>query len=735
MQAFIIIAILGVAVLGAAGAYPGIFPACAITAALGLLTANPVQNRQNRWVWLTGTLILGWVLFTVVPLPSFVMSRLAPVRQEYFLRADKALAQLDAIRNLPPAAVRPAFDASPLADGLPPAAGGATAGDNATSQPLPASGSHGLSLNQHGTLRFFLLIAGCWGLFWMSASLAATVRRRLLKALVIGGATVAAIGITGRYSGWITQILPWQLMDEFGNTGSIWPFVNRDHFATFAAMLAPAALCLTLSPSLDMSAAQKPTNSTRRLSWLLPATALARIFYLSLFVLLVGATLFSQSRGGTVALLLSLILTIMYWLRGRQSGGSTIATILGIGVLLGVVFMPSAPFQQRMDTLHVDHIVKENQGRIEIWSECMDAWKDLPALGAGMEGLRTLQPIHKTTPSLAEAGYAHNEYIQILTDGGVLGAILFGMFGFFYLHAFAAYRFTPKPYIPEAREESSGEESRVRPLRAIVVGAGAVVVFHSFFDFPCRIPLNAFLLAAILGMGLSRKIMRSGTPLRWRYAAAVVSTALLGATLFTVVSIGDRTCHYDYAPFLQQAPVRTLAAAVSRTPAYWRGWNELGARSYNIATGRANADAAFATDPAADRPWWQPWLSDRPAVVETSTTTLPPERKTGDALEEVGRNVRPHASRLAASPQMHFQIPPGTARAWMDFSLECFRTAAVYNPCNYLVWETLGNVEGAAGNLENAQAAFDRMVELAPYMKPAADKSMREFSRAASLRP
>ena len=98
------------------------------------------------------------------------------------------------------------------------------------------------------------------------------------------------------------------------------------------------------------------------------------------------------------------------------------------------------------------------------------------------------------------------------------------------------------------------------------------------------------------------------------------------------------------------------------------------------------------------------------------------------AWYELGRRRFRRAMRVRRKfREDHERSTYARYREELESAEECIRTAAHYNPTNYLVWWELAKVEIAVGRLDLAKKAFDRVVELRPYL---ADEVHRIMKRA-----
>ena len=106
-------------------------------------------------------------------------------------------------------------------------------------------------------------------------------------------------------------------------------------------------------------------------------------------------------------------------MRGRWSGGTkrralvlgvlgvaTIAIVVGAGVALRV------PIERRV-------ALGSSEDRRYEWTAALDQWRSSPVVGVGPDQL-----LYFHAPDGNFAHFAHNEYLQVLADGGLVGATL-----------------------------------------------------------------------------------------------------------------------------------------------------------------------------------------------------------------------------------------------------------------------------------------------------------------------
>ena len=127
-------------------------------------------------------------------------------------------------------------------------------------------------------------------------------------------------------------------------------------------------------------------------------------------------------------------------------------------------------------------------GRLPAWEAGLSMVPDHPVLGTGFGTFEYAFKPYQPADLNGLWEYAHNDYLQFLIEGGVVSLGL--------AVAFLVLLFLPSR---RKREKSKG----VAPFRAACAGGLAAVLFHSFVDFPLRIPAVALLTAFLVGLYLA----------------------------------------------------------------------------------------------------------------------------------------------------------------------------------------------------------------------------------------
>ncbi len=324
-----------------------------------------------------------------------------------------------------------------------------------------------LSVMPSATLRLAVTMAACLLIFLVIRELAWRRPERqwtLAFPLIFLAALEAAIGLTQYFSAWPDGIA----------RGT---YVNRNHFAGLLEMALPFAILYPVAVILR--------NRSRRRSPAGPVFKAAP--FLVLAGLILAGIIYSFSRMGSVAALVSLFVMGAVPFGARLSPGRRWIAIGGVALLILASFALLPPYRLIMRFAEItasDTLTSE--GRIELWAETLPLIAAYPVFGCGLGGFESAFREFKVTEPLLRDDYAHNDYLQYLAEMGTVGFLLAALLllGLFRAAARAASR--PEP--------------ETRWLGLATTGAMTAILLHSLADFNLYIPANAMALAWITGI-------------------------------------------------------------------------------------------------------------------------------------------------------------------------------------------------------------------------------------------
>lgn len=163
--------------------------------------------------------------------------------------------------------------------------------------------------------------------------------------------------------------------------------------------------------------------------------------------------------------------------------------MVAVLVLVGFVFLPPERLIQRFaEFVSTDGLTGE--GRTDLWAETIPLIKAYPVFGCGLGGYETAFSRFKISGVLVTDDFAHNDYLQLLAELGLVGFVIGAALAFSVVRI--ALRSAVKSSDPEARY-----------FAMACVGALTTIALHSLADFNLYIPANAMLLAWIAGMAVA----------------------------------------------------------------------------------------------------------------------------------------------------------------------------------------------------------------------------------------
>jgi O-antigen ligase len=238
-------------------------------------------------------------------------------------------------------------------------------------------------------------------------------------------------------------------------------YVNRNHYAGLMEMLVPFGLVLSLSGKFG--------NGQRLL--------------LGFFAVVMGASIFlSGSRGGATAFLaeLSFLALISFLIKKKGAGIRWGIPAFFLLLVAFLVWIDIGTFLQRWSSINEGL----EAGRPAIARDCLRMFTQRPILGWGVGSFPIVYPQFRSFYTDYFVNQAHNDFLQILVETGMAGAL--AMIWFIVALYSASLR--------RLRDSRSDLRNAVR-LAAITGCTGLLV--HSLADFNLHIPANAALFYAI----------------------------------------------------------------------------------------------------------------------------------------------------------------------------------------------------------------------------------------------
>jgi O-antigen ligase len=364
--------------------------------------------------------------------------------------------------------------------------------DTPASGALSVPASRSLSFDPYSTRMVLLQVATL--LIYFAATLVFTDSphrlRLLVRTIIIFGFFLAIFGLTQSF------VSPTKVywVRELAQSTAFGPFINRHHFAGYMELTLALPLGLLFAGSLEKE---------------------KRFVYLFAAVLMGVALIMTNSRGGIISVVAEILfLAALTMFRKRKRRGaedkaqrvrnaalrSALALVLIVGLFAGVVLLGGESVLSRfVGTVNSDD---PTTGRAHFWSVTTDIIRAHPIIGTGLGAFAVVYTRYDSRNGLYRLEQAHNDYLQVLSDGGIVGAVL----GLLFIVMLFRMGF--------ARRESR-DDFRSGVAIGALAGCFAVLV-HSFFDFTLHTTSNALLFLVLAALATMNGRVEQPTAARRR---------------------------------------------------------------------------------------------------------------------------------------------------------------------------------------------------------------------------
>jgi O-antigen ligase/tetratricopeptide (TPR) repeat protein len=397
------------------------------------------------------TLLIFWMLFQVLSLPPSIIHTVAPSTYEIY---------------------QPILDVSPQDQWIP------------------------LTVNQKATLFESMRIASYALFYFLTVQILSSgpyLKKtvRIVSYLAIG---IAFLAIIQKFSS--PNHIYWFRSTPEG-AGTVGPWVYHNHYAGFMEMMCPLVLALFLfyQPTVNH---EKPLRSRIAEICTLPGSNL-HVFFGCGVLVIISSIFVSLSRGGIISLTMALLFFVLVLPRKTFNFKYVTYGFLVCSIALMVTWFGWGSIIEKFGTTFTDTGNITNI-RLQLWQDSLNIIHDFFLTGTGFGTFIHIYPLYKTVANDAILDHAHNDYIELLTDGGIVGFVLAACFILtIILHAWKNLKIRRDRY-------------------AILVSIGALtgivsILFHSVTDFNMHNGANGlyffFLCGLLVSAGNTRLYYRT----------------------------------------------------------------------------------------------------------------------------------------------------------------------------------------------------------------------------------
>jgi O-antigen ligase len=258
-------------------------------------------------------------------------------------------------------------------------------------------------------------------------------------------------------------------------------FINKNHFAYLMEMAFGLGLGILIAGGIKRDRV---------------------MLYVALLLPIWTALVLANSRGGILAMMAQVFVAALLLLSLQSSvvaRSSLVRVVLIIvlvaGVLVGTFWVGgdrlATNFEAAGNELSTDaQVSRDGASRNEIWRASLKMFAAQPILGVGLGGYWIGITAYHTASGRMTPQEAHNDYIELLSSGGLIG--------------FAIGVWFVVMVVRKVRQNLSGSEGFERAVKYGAVLGLAGVAAHSLVDFGLHIIVNA-LVFLVLTMMVTRR--------------------------------------------------------------------------------------------------------------------------------------------------------------------------------------------------------------------------------------
>jgi O-antigen ligase len=257
----------------------------------------------------------------------------------------------------------------------------------------------------------------------------------------------------------------WYIYEQTNLGSAVGFFANRNHMGTLLLMTFPFIVALTFG----RTGADHRAASSRRL----------------VGVLGVGLILLGLASNGSLAAVVLAVPTMAFsavLLSGAKRVAPALVGFGGAALLGALVFLASSPVQTKL----TGESTGSFKGRWELWQHTGTIIRRTFPYGTGIGSFERVYASHEQVDAVSKvsANNAHNDYLELIAEGGVLGVLL--------ICATLAW------WLKQARASLGAARENTLPAAAAIASGAALA--HSLVDYPLRTTALAVVFAFCLGV-------------------------------------------------------------------------------------------------------------------------------------------------------------------------------------------------------------------------------------------
>lgn len=332
------------------------------------------------------------------------------------------------------------------------------------------------------------LALGAFGLYLLglTGSLGRSSLRRIPLALAMFAVPLALFGILNREYGNYRVYWVWEPQNPVG-AAVFGPFINRNHFGGWMLMTV-CVMVGSLFGQIERASRERGGRRQTRLAWLSSAEANSILMMGAAVIVGVVSLFWTLSRSAITGFAASTVAFAWLAYTRRRLGATLRAvtlTALGALLLTGIAWRGTDLLVRRFqdDSSLVS--------RLDAWRDGWAVVRDFPLMGTGLNTYSDAMLFYQTRNRDFHLAQAHNDYLQLLAEGGLLVAIPAAL-------AIVVFARAVRRNLRAARGEARGYWIRA----GAAVGLLAMAV-QEVFEFSLQMPANTLLFCTLAAMTLT----------------------------------------------------------------------------------------------------------------------------------------------------------------------------------------------------------------------------------------
>ena len=335
-----------------------------------------------------------------------------------------------------------------------------------------------LSLNPPETAIALLVDLLALAAFWIIRNAVAGSGMRTFVRTILGiGLVVSVVAIVGAAIKSPTSHLVYGLFEPTDPAARPYgPFVNRNEMATWVLLALPLVVGYAAARIRRRSQSGVPTVDATTV-WFAGGAAV-----------MIAALVLSLSRSGIIAAAAEAIVAVALSLNAAERRRHVALAAVGLGAAAIAIALAMPRTSELIGRFDRTLTIKGADGRTAIWRDTRAMIRDFPWTGVGAGAYPTGMLVYQQGSRLFFNNHAHDEYLQVIAEGGALVALPLTV---------AACAFALL-----VASRLSTDRSALYWIRAGAVTGVVGALLQSVWEVGLAAPANALLFAAVCAIAV-----------------------------------------------------------------------------------------------------------------------------------------------------------------------------------------------------------------------------------------